>query len=81
MTVTLHLECVTFLDQLARQQKMSRSAVLDALLKEHLRRWEEEKLACLAQEFFAEPETTEEREERRAWEKLSLEVLAHEDEP
>ena len=36
-------------------------------------------LARLAQEFFSEAETPEEIAERRAWQKLSLEVLAHDD--
>lgn len=80
VTVTLAPECLAFLDQLARRQRTSRSAALEALLQEQLRRREEEELTCLAQEFFAEPEATEEQEEQRAWEKLGLEVLARDDE-
>ncbi|OGF54954.1 MAG: hypothetical protein A2Z21_02855 [Candidatus Fraserbacteria bacterium RBG_16_55_9] len=76
VTLTLDPECVEFLDEMAHYHKMSRSAVLEALLKEYERHCEEEDLAQHAQEFFSETETREETAERRAWEKLSLEVLS-----
>lgn len=76
VTLTLDPECVEFLDELAQRRGTSRSAALEALLREQLLRQEEEELDRLAQQFFAEAETAEEAAERRAWEKLSLEVLA-----
>ena len=76
ITFTLERTFIKLLDDLARRQKTSRSAVLEALLQKHFRRREEEELAQLAREFFAAPEMTEEVAERRDWEKLSLEVLA-----
>ncbi|MBI1741510.1 ribbon-helix-helix protein, CopG family [Candidatus Acetothermia bacterium] len=79
VTLTLNPKSIEFLDTLARRQKTSRSAALEALLQEHFSRREEEELAQLAQEFFATPELTEEIAERRAWEKLGLEVLSRED--
>jgi len=79
VTLTLDPEYVKFLDELARRRGTSRSAALEALLHEQLLRQEEEELAKMAQEFFSEAETPEELAERRAWEKLSLEVLARDD--
>jgi metal-responsive CopG/Arc/MetJ family transcriptional regulator len=76
VTLTLDPECVEFLDELARRRGTSRSAALEALLREQLLHREEEELDRLAQEFFAEAETAEEAAERCAWEKLSLEVLS-----
>ena len=76
VTLTLDPECVEFLDEMAHHHKMSRSAILEALLKEYQCRCEEEDLAQLAQEFFSKPETREETAERRAWGNLSLEVLS-----
>lgn len=78
ITLTLDPHSVEFLDELARRRKLSRSAALEHILREHIRCCEEEELARLAAEFFAEPETPAEAAERRAWQQLSAEVLARE---
>ncbi len=76
ITLSLDPHSVAFLDELARRRKLSRSAALEHILQEHMRWCEEEELARLAEEFFAEPQTPEEADERRAWQKLIMEVLA-----
>lgn len=78
ITLTLEPGSVKFLDELAHRCKTSRSAALEYIIQEHMRRYREEELTRLAEEFFAEPETPEEARERRAWQKLSTEVLARE---
>ena len=80
VTLTLDRECVEYLDELASRQRRSRSAMLEALIKEHLKKKRDEELARLAKEFFAEPESPEEAEERVDWQKLAMEVLARNDE-
>jgi len=80
VTLSLEPEYVKFLDELAEEQGASRSAALEELLSRHIRQREEERLARLAEEFFSEQEPPEERAEREDWERLSLEVLAREDE-
>ncbi|MCI2430370.1 ribbon-helix-helix protein, CopG family [Candidatus Acetothermia bacterium] len=76
VTLTLDPHSVRFLDELARRRRLSRSAALEHILQEHMRCCEEEELANLAEKFFAEPEMPTEADERRAWQKLSTEVLA-----
>lgn len=78
--ITLILEpgSVKFLDDLAHRCRTSRSAALEYIIQQYMCRSQEEQLARLAEEFFADPETPEEVRERRGWQKLSAEVLARE---
>jgi len=78
ITLTLELRSVKFLDELAHRCKTSRSAALEYIIQEYMRRYQEEEFTHLAEEFFAEPETPAEAAERRAWHKLGAEVLARE---
>ena len=74
VTITIAKDLLVYVDRSVGKRGASRSEVIESLLRESQRRRREEDLARRAKEFFAEPETVEEREERQDWLKLSAET-------
>ena len=79
VTLTLENELVAYLDQVATEAKRSRSAAVELIISDYLKRRRQAELARQTAVFFAQPETPEEAEERADWEALSLEVLSRDD--
>jgi hypothetical protein len=78
ITVTLNPETVIYIQEIAEAENISRSEALEKIIRERKKRQPEAALDALAKEFFAE-EMDQEREETRAFERLSLEVISRED--
>lgn len=79
VTLTLENELVAYLDQVAAEAKRSRSAAVELIISDYLKRRRQVELARQAAAFFTQPETPEQAEERADWEALSLEVLSRDD--
>lgn len=78
VTLTLEADAVSYVDKVATQERKSRSAVVEAILKDFIREQRQTELARQAAAFFARPENADEAEERADWERLSMEVLRRE---
>jgi metal-responsive CopG/Arc/MetJ family transcriptional regulator len=79
VTLTLEDDLVAYLDQVATEAKQSRSAVVELIISDYLKRRRQAELARQAAMFFSQPETPEEAEARIDWEALSLEILSRDD--
>lgn len=78
VTLTLDVEAVSYLDEIAAREQKSRSAMAELILTGFARQQRRIELARQAAAFFAQPESADEAEERAAWERLSMEVLGRE---
>ena len=78
VTLTLDREAVSYLEEMAAQERKSRSAMAELILLDFVRRQRQLELARQAAAFFAQPESADEADERADWERLSLEVLCRE---
>ena len=74
VTITIAKDLLVYVDRSAGKKGASRSEVIESLLRDSQRRRREEELASRAKEFFAQPETAEEVEERQDWLKMSAET-------
>ena len=75
VTLTLNRDAVAYLDHLAGQESTSRSMMVEQIIVDYILERKRDELARQAAEFFAAPESLEEREERADWERLAMEVL------
>ena len=74
VTITIAKDLLVYVDRSVGKRGGSRSEVIESLLRDSQRRRREEELAGRAKDFFAQPETAEEGEERQDWLKLSAET-------
>jgi metal-responsive CopG/Arc/MetJ family transcriptional regulator len=74
VTITIAKDLLVYVDRTAGKKGVSRSQVIESLLRDSHRRRREEELASRAKEFFAQPESVEEIEERQDWLKMSAET-------
>jgi hypothetical protein len=74
VTISLAKDALLYVDKSVGKRGSSRSRVIESLIRTQQSKREEE-LRELAQEFFSQPETPEEAEERRHWWRLSQETL------
>lgn len=75
VTITLSRESLRYVERLARKGGVSRSSVMESLVRESGRCEQELELARLARRFFSKPEDAEESAEREAWLQAGLGTL------
>ena len=75
VTISLAKDALLYVDKSVGKAGSSRSRVIECLIRDSQQSKREEELRELAQEFFSQPETPEEAEERRHWWRLSQETL------
>jgi metal-responsive CopG/Arc/MetJ family transcriptional regulator len=75
VTISIDQQTLLYVDRLVGKRGASRSEVVESFIRESWQRQREAALARRAKEFFAEPETQAEREEREDWMRASLETL------
>jgi len=78
VTLALREDTVAYLDQIATQESLNRSVIVERIIVDYMLDRKRGELTRQAAEFFAIPESPEEREERTDWERLAMEVLQRE---
>jgi metal-responsive CopG/Arc/MetJ family transcriptional regulator len=77
VTISLTDEILTYVDDCKGEKGRSRSAVIEALLREAQQKTRDEDLAAQAKAFFAEPLSADEEAERTDWLAMSGETQQH----
>ena len=75
VTVSIARDVLEFVDVAARRKSMSRSELVEEVLRSSRKRIREVRLARQARQFFERAPTKEEAEERMDWLKLSAETF------
>ena len=79
LTISISKQSLDYVVRSVGKRGTSRSAVVESFIRESLEGRREERLARLAKEFFAQPESPEEAEERNGWVKASMETQKRDD--
>ncbi len=74
VTITISRPSLRYVDRLVGKRGASRSQVVESFIVEEQQRRREQELARLAKEFFAQPESAEETQEKRGWLDAGLET-------
>lgn len=79
LTISISKQSLDYVERSVGKRGTSRSAVVESFIRESLERRREERLARLAKEFFAQPESQEETEAKDDWLKASMETQKRDD--